>query len=235
MYLMFVLLMIPAVWLLRFLWRFSHGLSGLRITSSPKPCQIKIACVGDSITYGHGITGWPANTYPYVLQKLLGKGYHVCNFGASGRSVHPVTDRPYVKEPHYPESLAYQADVVVFMMGTNDAKVSNWHGPEAFREALEQLLDSYGDAKIILCTPAAAFPQNDSQQDVVCYEIQLDAVSQADAIVRSVAQLRNLPLVDIQELTSPHPEWYIADKLHPGNVGAAAIAQKIFETIITVK
>ena len=231
MYLMFVLLMVPAVWLLRFLWRFSHGLSGLRITSRPKPGQIKIACVGDSITYGHGITGWPANTYPYVLQKLLGKGYHVCNFGASGRSVHPVTDRPYVKEPHYPESLAYQADVVVFMMGTNDAKVSNWHGSEAFREALERMLDSYADSRTILCTPAALFG-TDSDPDMASYDIQIPSVMEIVNITREVAQQRGYQLIDIQGLTADHPEWYIADKVHPGNVGAAAIAKKIYKAII---
>lgn len=226
-----ILLILTALWLIRFFCLFSHGLSGVRITSSPKPGQIKIACVGDSITYGHGITGWPRNTYPYLLQRLLGKGFHVNNFGACGRSVHPDTDRPYVAEPHYRESLAYGADVVIFMMGTNDAKVDNWHGPDAFRQAFGKLLDSYGDSRIILCTPATAFPQNASQQDVVCYDIQLSAVSQVDAIVRSVAQQRSLPLVDIQELTASHPEWYIADKIHPGNVGAAAIAKKVYEVI----
>ena len=116
-------------------------------------------------------------------------------------------------------------------MGTNDAKVSNRHGPESFREALEQLLDSYGDSRIILCTPATAFAQNDIQQDVVCYDIQLHAVEQVDAVVRTVAEERNLPLVDIQKLTADHPEWYIADKIHPGNTGAAAIAKKVYEVI----
>ena len=136
---MAILLIILLFFAGRFLYKFSHGVSGISITTRPKDGQIRVACVGDSITYGHGITGWPVNTYPYVLQKLLGKSYHVNNFGASGRSVHDDTDRPYRKEPHYEKSLAYHADIVIFMMGTNDAKVSNWHGAEAFRSGLKTM------------------------------------------------------------------------------------------------
>ena len=216
----------------RFLYKFSHGVSGISITTRPKDGQIRVACVGDSITYGHGITGWPVNTYPYVLQKLLGKSYHVNNFGASGRSVHNDTDRPYRKEPHYEKSLAYHADIVIFMMGTNDAKVSNWHGAEAFRSGLKTMLDSYKESRIVLCTPAAAFPQNDSQKDVVCYDIQLHAVAQVDAVVREVSRERNLPLVDVQALTASHPEWYLSDRIHPANAGAAAIAKEVGKTIV---
>jgi lysophospholipase L1-like esterase len=229
-----ILLILLAFWLARFFYRFSHGVSGVSIITKAKAGQIRIACVGDSITYGHGITGWPRNTYPYVLQKLLGNGFHVNNFGACGRSVQMETDRPYRKEPHYEKSLAYHGDIVIFMMGTNDAKLNNWHGPEAFRSALERMLDSYKDSQIVLCTPATAFPQNDTQQDVVCYDIQLHAVAQVDAIVREVSRERNLPLVDIQALTADHPEWYIADRIHPGNAGAAAIAEKIYGTIVTL-
>ena len=227
---MAILLLILLIFAGRFLYKFSHGVSGISITTKPRDGQIRVACVGDSITYGHGITGWPINTYPYVLQKLLGKSCHVNNFGASGRSVHNDTDRPYRKEPHYEKSLAYQADIVVFMMGTNDAKVSNWHGAEVFRTALETMLDSYKDSQIVLCTPAALFG-TDSDPDIATYDIQIPAVKEIVNITREIAQERSYLLVDIQELTAPHPEWYIADKVHPGNRGAAAIANEIYKTI----
>ena len=47
-----------------------------------KEGQIKVACVGDSITYGsYHIT---KRNYPAVLSKMLGDGYCVNNFGFSG-------------------------------------------------------------------------------------------------------------------------------------------------------
>ena len=60
--------------------------------SELKDCQIKVACIGDSITYGHGIKNWPKNNYPAILQQLLGDGYHVQNFGVSGQEVQDNSD-----------------------------------------------------------------------------------------------------------------------------------------------
>ena len=68
-----------------FLYLYTHGLSGITCNNGePREGQIKIACVGDSITYGHGIKGWAKNNYPVRLQNLLGESYHVQSFGVSG-------------------------------------------------------------------------------------------------------------------------------------------------------
>ena len=48
---------------------------------------IKVACVGNSITYGTGITNRDADSYPAQLQKLLGKKYSVGNFGKPGATL----------------------------------------------------------------------------------------------------------------------------------------------------
>lgn len=45
---------------------------------------LKVACVGNSITYGAGIAGRENNSYPAQLQQLLGGGYRVENFGHNG-------------------------------------------------------------------------------------------------------------------------------------------------------
>lgn len=44
----------------------------------------KIACVGDSLTYGHS---WHDESYPVYLQELLGSSVTVENFGKNGASV----------------------------------------------------------------------------------------------------------------------------------------------------
>ena len=48
---------------------------------------VKVACVGDSITYGAGIKDRKKNSYPAQLQSLLGEGYQVRNFGNSGSTL----------------------------------------------------------------------------------------------------------------------------------------------------
>lgn len=61
------------------------------ITTSPillsalqKNFAIRVACVGDSITYGAKIEDNFLNSYPAQLQLFLGSDYLVGNFGASG-------------------------------------------------------------------------------------------------------------------------------------------------------
>lgn len=77
-----------------FSYLYNNGLSGQYANTEPKEGQIKVACVGDSITYGHGIKGWSENNYPAVLQTLLGDEYHVANFGSSGACINPEGDQP---------------------------------------------------------------------------------------------------------------------------------------------
>lgn len=210
-----------------FAYLYFNGMSGMSNTSEAQEGQIKVACIGDSITYGHGISNWPKNNYPTVLQNLLGDGYHVNNFGVSSYAVQDTADRPYMTLAHYQESLAYDADYVVFMMGSNDAKPENWIDAEHFKEDLLTILDSYGDAQILLCTPASAFFLEGQTEGVTSHDIQPLVVEQIAAVTRQVAEERGYTLIDVHSFTAAHPEWFAKDGVHPGNEGAAAIAQEV--------
>ena len=232
--LLIILLILILVAAAGFCYLYFNGMSGVSNTVDAKDGQIKIACAGDSTTYGHGISGWPQNNYPTVLQKLLGESYHVNNYGVSSFAVQEDADRSYRTLPHYQESLAYDADIVVFMMGSNDSKPENWKGSAAFREDLVTLLDSYGDAEIILCTLPAAFFLEGQTEGVTNHDIQPLIVEEIAQITRDVAEERGDTLIDIHALTSQHPEWFEKDGVHPSNEGAAAIAQDVY-TVITGK
>lgn len=61
-----------------------------------KQGQVKVACVGDSITFGsYHLT---KRNYPMVLSRLLGDGYCVNNYGYSGRTAMSNGDFPYTKK-----------------------------------------------------------------------------------------------------------------------------------------
>lgn len=193
--------------------------------------QIKIACVGDSITYGYGIQDWLENNYPTLLQNALGESYHVQNFGVSRSCVQDDSNYPYTIQDDYTQSLAYDADVLVFMMGTNDSKAENWQGKEAFKTALCELLDSYGDVQIVLCTPAACFDSLMYSGDTVDYELRPAVIETIAEIVREVAAERGYPLVDIYALTENNSQLYSIDGVHPNKDGAAVIAEAVFEAV----
>ena len=229
--LLIILLIIILIVAGGFAYLYFNGMSGMSNTSEPKEGQIKIACAGDSTTYGHGISGWPKNNYPTVLQNLLGDAYHVNNYGVSSFAVQESADRSYRTLPHYQESLAYDADYVVFMMGSNDSKPINWKSADAFRADLLSLLDTYDDAQIILCTLPAAFFLEGQTEGVTNHDIQPLIVDEIAEITREVAAERGYTLIDIHALTAQHPEWFEKDGVHPSNEGAAAIAQEVYTVI----
>ena len=229
--LMVILLVVVLIAAGGFAYLYFHGMSGMSNTSEPKEGQIKIACAGDSTTYGHGISGWPKNNYPSLLQKLLGEKYHVNNYGVSSFAVQVDADRSYRTLPHYQESLAYDADYVVFMMGSNDSKPHNWKGADAFKEDLLSLLDTYGDAEIILCTLPAAFFLEGQTEGVTNHDIQPLVVDEIAEITREVAAERGYTLMDMHALTAQHPEWFEKDGVHPSNEGAAAMAREIYNIL----
>lgn len=107
--------------------------SGLTLISSIKKddgSKVKVACIGDSLTAGTGITDKEKDSYPARLGALLGDGYEVKNFGIGGSYILPA-DSPYNKRENktlsyrdtqqHKDSLAYDPDVVLIMLGANDA------------------------------------------------------------------------------------------------------------------
>ena len=212
---------------------YHNGMSGMYANTQPRDGQIKVACVGDSITYGHGVSGWKQNNSPAVLQQYLGEKYHVANFGSSGSCVNPNGDQPYSGRAVYQSSLAYDADILVFMLGSNDAKPENWTDTETFLTQYENLLDTYcaggRTPKVFIGLCAKAFYVGGATSGPARYDIEPAVV---DTIV---AALRNHPtqatIIDIYTLTANHPEWFAADGIHPNKDGAAAIAQAVFEAI----
>ena len=87
---------------------------------------IKVACVGNSITFGSGIPDQVNDSYPAQLQKLLGDGYKVLNCGNSGRTMLKHGDYPLWVEPEFKAAIEMVPDVVIILLGTNDSKPYNW-------------------------------------------------------------------------------------------------------------
>ena len=222
-------------------YMYNNGLSGKYANTQAKEGQIKVACVGDSITYGHGISDWEKNNYPAVLQELLGDKYHVANFGSSGACVNPDGDQPYVSRAVYKEALEYDADIIVFMMGTNDSKPENWTNAKAFMEDYAELLSAFtkgkSDVKVYLglCAESYFAEGTDKETGLAKYDIQPAIV---DEIVETINMYQALQssyppsVIDIHSLTEAHPEWFETDGVHPNNDGAKAIAQAVADAIL---
>lgn len=87
--------------------------------------QITIGCVGDSITAGVHSSG-RGHTYPDQLQTMLDASYpnkyKVTNMGACGSTMQKCADSPFWKRPQYKTLTGAKWDIIIIMLGTNDAK-----------------------------------------------------------------------------------------------------------------
>ena len=233
-----MLLFLSLIALCFFLYLYTHGLSGLNPHTEPKNGEIRVACVGDSVTYGHGISGWAGNHYPARLGELLGDGYHVENFGHSGATLSPDGDQPYVATDDYKASLEYKADIVIIMLGSNDSKPENWVGQLDFAAKYIEFMEAYREVnpevRFILCTPPRAFLPEGAVDGLTNYDIRPEQVETVRYEVMAIALAGGYDLVDIYAVTDDHPEWF-KDNVHPSNDGAAAIASAIADMIIKGK
>lgn len=194
----------------------------------------KIACVGDSITYGAYVEEREKNCYPVILQKLLGTdSYRVGNFGVNGATLQKNGDKPYWKQKRYEQSLSYEANLVVLMLGTNDTKAINWKGSDAFRADYLELIGTYAaletKPQIILVTPPPLFKITGTELWV---KADADAaIEEERRVIREIGAEKNLPVIDLYKLAGSHPEWFNDDGVHPNASGAAAIADAVAEQI----
>lgn len=188
--------------------------------------EIKVACIGNSITYGAGIDNREQNSYPAQLQEHLGDGYEVRNFGVSGTTALYNGITPYVQTEQYRASLEFNPDIVFIKFGTNDAGVRNNEFRHAFGEDYRKVVDSYRNLpskpRVILLTPIRSFLPEYHPDDVIVEEII--------PIINQVAHERNLDTINLHDLYGDKwQEYLMPDKLHPSSIGASKIALKLYQ------
>ena len=217
----------------------------LKARQTPQPGAIRVACVGNSITDGHGIDMRTAYGYPALLQKKLGKGYWVKNFGVSARTMLNKGDFPYMNELAWQDALAFKPDVVVIKLGTNDSKPENWQYGSEFRQDLEQMITTLrpdlaqpakkgkkgkkaavveAKPRILLCTPIPAFKSTWNINDSVI-------VNAIIPIQQEVAKKYGLQVVDLHTLYANDGDKMLDDGIHPDGKGADRLAEIIAEAL----
>ena len=193
----------------------------------PRSDEVRVACVGDSITYGYGVKPWPEASYPARLGALLGEGYCVNNFGFSGRTAGEHGDAPYTREKLFQKSLRFHPDIVVIMLGTNDTKTVNWNGSDPYIESLCRIIRAYKalptKPRIFLASPPPAF----SSRFTIHGELLRQELRPA---VMAAAEKENVDFLDLFTVLDGHPEWFF-DGVHPTADGAKVIAETVFHCI----
>lgn len=191
--------------------------------------KIKVACVGNSVTFGHGIMD-KEKAYPAVLQQQLGVGYDVRNFGHSGTTLLEQGHRPYRQKPEYKDAMAFKADIVVIHLGLNDTDPRNWPNYNSrFDRDYQQLITDFRtanpNAKIWICLMSPIFDRHPRFQSGT-----RDWHEAIQKHIQRIARANGTGLIDLHTPLYKHPDLF-ADALHPNGEGAAIIAQTVYASI----
>ncbi|MCI5874380.1 MAG: GDSL-type esterase/lipase family protein [Roseburia sp.] len=193
----------------------------------------QVYCMGDSITYGSGLSEEERDTccYPAVLEQLLGAHYEVINYGVSGRTLLNIPEKSYRGTGYVDIVKMQQPDIIIVMLGSNDSRAERWDAlayKEEYISLVEELQAIESHPKIYIMTPPEAFPWEDGE---IIYGISNDIIhDEVGRIVREVATETGVNVIDLYAVTEDHPE-YFADGLHPNKEGYSVVAQAIYEQI----
>jgi lysophospholipase L1-like esterase len=192
---------------------------------------VRIACIGDSITFGACVEDRENNSYPKVLENILradlGPGYQVKNFGVNGATMVKDGCPAYIQSPEYPAALAFNPNAVVIMLGTNDSKPGNWASKGHFASDLAAMVTAFAKlpAKplIWVMLPPPTYAEGwGIRTDVIANEVV--------PMVREEATKEKLPIIDLFAFMTNHKDWF-AEGIHPNVHGAKEIAQYVAKSL----
>ena len=188
---------------------------------------IRVACVGDSITFGAGIRDRQHNSYPAQLGRLLGEGFVVRNFGVNGATLLKKGNKPYWRLGAFRQATAWNPHIVIIKLGTNDSKPQNWRHKAHFARDLRAMVEHFAalpsKPKIWLCLPVPVYATRwGINEKTVAGEII--------PIIKKVAEEKGLPVIDLHTALSGKPDLF-PDKIHPNAKGAGLMARVIYEAI----
>jgi len=187
--------------------------------------NIKVACIGDSITNGGGKS--EAAFFPVQLDQILGQDYEVLNCGESGATMQTDGDKPYWKQKDLYNVFVYQPDIVVIMLGTNDSKTQNWNA-SSFERDYQIMIDTLQSMKsspeILLCTPPPAYSSAWNISDSII-------TTELIPIVKNLAKKNGLEVIDVYNSMTNMSDLF-PDGIHPDDEGKKIMATAISKGIL---
>jgi len=188
---------------------------------------LRVACVGDSITEGYKLSNPFVQSYPAQLAKLVADGVDVKNFGLRGRTIIKASEESYWNAEVYKQSLAYNPEVVVIMLGTNDMKNANYEKRFNIIDDYTALIGSYkvlhSKPTIYICLPTPSYGNIQGITNKRIVEVLIPMIKEV-AIENSVRVIDMYTLLNDKKVLFP-------DTLHPNLEGARLMAEHVYQNI----
>ena len=228
------------------------AVSVLSLAASTLSAATKIACIGDSITFGYLIPTRNADNYPKRLGELLGAEFEVRNFGNPGKT---CGDYPSQKNrrrwlgdnTEHKNAVEWQADAYICNLGINDTGA--WWDEKLFVSGYEKLIDAWlGGRKnvaLMMWTKLAPDFRGPDGKKTFPGNVYLPEFSfpkqdngsaknrpAAEKLLAKIAKKYKAHGIDAYSPLAGHPEFYLPDGLHPNALGAKRLAEMTFAELV---
>ena len=200
------------------------------LTAKSNGKDIKVACIGNSITYGIGVENRDRESYPAQLQNLLGNGYQVKNFGHPGATLLSRGHHPYNKLSEFEKAKIFKPDIAVFHLGINDTDPRNWPNySDDFVTDYVSLINSFRAINPkIRCIIALMTPIADRHPRFISGTSQWH--EQIQEAIQNVSKATNAELIDFHTPLYPYPQL-LPDAIHPDAEGALILAKTVYSAV----
>ena len=192
--------------------------------------KIKIACMGNSVTYGYTLTEREKNCYPARLQILLGDKYLVKNFGHSGATLLKEGHHPYYKTTEFAAALAFKPDIAIIHLGLNDTDPRDWPDHRLdfaadYAWLIEQVRKANPAVKIYICRLTPVFSGHPRFKSGT-----REWYDQIQKLIPQIAVVNHTGLIDLHTPLYDRPDLF-ADNIHLNDEGATIIARTVQQAL----
>ena len=196
------------------------------VTVSCSKSKTRVACVGDSITEGYGLACQSKTGYPVVLDSILGANYTVLNSGRSATTLQKKGNFPFWICKEFSNVFAYEPNIIIIKLGTNDTKPENWH-TDCFENDYQAMIDTFNTIspkpKIYVCLPVPVFKTRWGINDST-------VVNGVIPVIEKLAKANNLQVIDLYHSMQDQGKTFF-DSIHPNEAGVKAMAGIIAQII----
>ena len=189
---------------------------------------VKVACIGNGVTFGIGVENREKNNFPQQLQYLLGENYKVTNFGVVNAPLLNTGNAGYVKTEAFKKSQAILPDIVFLELGLDEIKSMDTVLVSNITNTIESFVDSYlklsSHPRVVILLPLPIF-LNDSS-------LLNNSVIKNKIIpkIQKIAYEKNLEVLDLFSMFIDKQDLFL-DKVHPSSLGGTLISKRLYELV----
>ena len=200
-----------------------------------------MAVAGVASYYCHYLT--TPRRYPPNMFAMLNAdaaAYSVLNFGVNGATMMRTGDNPYWGNQEYADALASSPDIVVIMLGTNDAKTYQWNQTQYtadYTDMVKAFAELTPSPDIYLAVPPPLYAEGTYNMSQKVINIVLPR------LIPSIAAENGIPAANVIDVFSAlggaglsRYEYFCdhqsCDNCHPNDAGYSALAATVYRATV---